>query len=339
MPQAQIYELYPKSSHPEGAIITPEGYNVRDYEDARAYIEEVCGLVIPDIKCEQDVFDVLKTEMRAAKYADGTHENVYDHTMDLVDICMTDPAILNPKLDKNLIRLMAETHDWPEAIYKDTVITDEEEMLRKEYGEEAGWTILKHLLPDSPRMRALTAYRECEETGIWTPEAAFVKTRDKIQAYKFQLRDDVRATLHRERGEEFEDIVRMTFPKVAMDPSAALLLKSTFLNLGAKWEFWDCKEIESDYETIVEYHMFHANWQHMAKITDEKLAASSLARVYEFKQKTEEEAVAQRILEPEDVKEFGKRVVLLDSRRDRPTPPPPPSGPIFPVPDSASFAA
>jgi len=229
------------------SLVTPEGYDVNDPAQAEAYLREVHGYNdLPVIRTPEDVMAALAREPRAAKYKNGEPQNVQEHTLNLTRICLEDAAH-RPDLDKELVELMAITHDWPEAFAKDTVISDARAMASKFWREEAGWTLLCHHLGlDNPYMQALKQYRQGNSL-----EALLVNPNDKNEAYQFQLGDDVRATLHRERQEDFNDLLYGVLPKTVVDRSAFVRTQRIFKQLGGQWSQWGCKPFTGDVNDIV----------------------------------------------------------------------------------------
>jgi hypothetical protein len=289
-------------------LVSPEGYDVHSDYGSDAYLENVRQRdlrTIHALRTSDDVFEALKNEPRAAMYKDGRQESVYQHTKRLVEICLED-AGKRPDLKGSLALIADEgwTHDWPEAASGDTVITDSRRMPTKFWGEEAGMTRFRHQLPaDDPYLRAAIQYRHPE-----TPEqlltALFLNAQDKNAAYDFQLRDDVRAELHRERQEDYRKIVFGVIPKVIVDRSALVRTIDTVVRLGYQWKEWGCKPFDGDPLEIVSSALQRAM----------RLQTAGQPNVYRLPSG----GSVPKLGSPMTRKELESRgVTHLDSRRDR----------------------
>ena len=302
--------------------------DVRIPGQAQEYLEAYRGDTLPVIKSFDDVLQALENEPRAALYLDGTPENVYEHIEQVVELGL-EVAEVDPRLDKDEVKMDGEVHDADEALGMDTQINDPEAEATRFIRGAANATLLYKALPKTdPHLQAYLRYRWADITGNYTPSQNTIKTVDKVAAYKFQLRDNVRATLHRERQEDYTDLFRVVIPKVISNPHATVMAMSVFRELAPNWEKWGCKPIDGDPNTIISYFTYHALARHTAKVRDaySPYLNTTLAKVKDFEGTEIEDVVPQKIiLSPEAARQHGHNVILLSSRRGNgdlpPTPP------------------
>jgi hypothetical protein len=315
-------ELYITRSIPE-APDTPVGLDIRRLDHALEYAEWVRQEEVIPPKNEEDVFALLEREFRAAKFLDGTHENVLEHSLHLQALVL-DEAENRPDISPYDADMYPMVHDWGEAIGKDTVITDPASEATRFWRGAANDTILFAFIAlSNPYMRKYADYRFSEMFGLWTPPTALTNSMDKAAAYDFQLGDNVQATLHRERQESFDHILSVLMPKLVKDVSVLRKGMDTMYNLGSKWESWDCKPLEGDLETMIKFHAYHAWAAHQAKQQNADPGSNSAEIIRYFQDAFQSEAgferaPAQRILRTEEqlneAKRFGE-VVLLHGNR------------------------
>lgn len=307
---------------PKGVEI-PAGLDTRVEHDALELLEAIRDEQITPPQNEDDVFALLAREPRAAKYIDGRHESVLEHSYHLQGL-MLEVAETRPDISEYEARMIPLVHDWDEALGKDTVIMDPLSEATRFLRGAANATILyKHIPMSNPHMRMYDLYRRCENRGIWTPAAGANKGMDKVAAYDFQLQPNVHATLHRERQESFEEITHIGMPKVAHDLSALRYMAVTLVDLGLNMESWGCKKPEGDPVMLVEFYAHHALARYLAKNQDTKLTSEQQADVHAIAQIAGSERVlAQPILKPDELHRYGGNVVLLNQRQNGPTPPP-----------------
>ncbi len=260
-PQAAVaYLTPPNNGHPEalhaGSFFTPEHdgrvYDVNDPLDAAAYLTEVHGRDLPEIRGDLDASTgfhlamAMRGEERAAIDLLGRPQNVAEHSFNLAITSSWTALAERPDLDGNKVTLMAVYHDAiVEAYGGDTVINDPEAMESKRYREAAGLTLFLQDAGDHPIAELMREY----EAGL-SPEARFVNGMDKVEAYQFSLA--TKAELHRQRGERFEEVVVQALPKAAIDPTAFEKMQAVLKQLGRKWNEWDCSPVEGDTDEIVD---------------------------------------------------------------------------------------
>ena len=226
-------------------IITPEGYNVSDPEQAELYLTEFHNITLPepcgliDAKSGFHLALALQHEDRAAIYENGQKQNVAEHTSNLVITTVMTALLERPDLNPGKVAIFAGFHDVVESYCGDTVITDPEAMKSKSFKEEAAMTLIRRDYAGHPILDYLD---ECKDAK--TPEARYVKGKDKVEHYQLQLNN--KAALHRERKETFESVVMRALRGAAIDHTAFSEMKSVFKEIGPKWNGWNCERFEGD---------------------------------------------------------------------------------------------
>jgi 5'-deoxynucleotidase YfbR-like HD superfamily hydrolase len=243
------------------AVYTPEGYDVTTVQGARDYLTLVHGIEIPEPVGEIDASTGyhlalrLQKEQRAALYYEEDlvnreealpTQNVAEHSFKVGLSAVWKAAEERPELDLGKVSLMALFHDLLEAYCKDTVVNDPVALKTKFWRETAGITLLKHDLGDREELIAiLEEYEECK-----SPEARFVKGRDKVEAYQFSLNN--KAVLHKERQEHFPEVVEQALIRASIDRTAYKDMVAVMKELGRKWHEWDCMPFDGDPDEIVD---------------------------------------------------------------------------------------
>lgn len=244
-------QAYYEALHRE-PFFTPEGYDVHSVEGAEAYLTEVHGRDLPQIRGELDASTgfhlamAMAQEERAALYAEGRRQNDAEHGYNLTVTASWTAAAERPELDLGKVTTMAVYHDLvPEAYGGDTVITDPVAMASKQFREAASMTLFLQDVGDNLIADLIREYEAGE-----SPEARFVRAMDKVEAYQFSLA--TKGALHRERGERFEEVVIHALPKAVIDPTAFEKMQYVLKHLGRKWNEWGCAPLDSDPEEIVD---------------------------------------------------------------------------------------
>ena len=239
---------------PPGAedYITPQGHDVRIIEEAEAYLSGFHGIDLPeaggatDSRTGYHLALSLQKEDREAIYPgpEGRRQNVAEHSAKLAVTATWIAGHERPDLDLGKVTQMSLFHDLLEAYAGDTPVNDQQLLLTKFWREQAGMTLLRRDLEGNPLLDILEEYEEGE-----SPEARFVRAMDKVEAYQFAL--NTRATLQRDRAEDYKEMVAKALPKAVIDPTAFELMQDVLIHLGRKWHVWECMPFEGEAEEIV----------------------------------------------------------------------------------------
>jgi 5'-deoxynucleotidase YfbR-like HD superfamily hydrolase len=317
------YESNAQNSHENsGALLTPENYNVLDLGQAINYLVNVHGRTW----LKPGEFDKnnglhyalqLREVNRAAKYFDKDRletnqplvsQNVAEHSFNVALTALFETATTRQDLDKYKVQAMALLHDVIEVYADDTVVGDKEAEKTKLFRETAAMTILKHELKGNPLLGILEEYEECK-----TPEARYVKGRDKVEAFQFFLNN--KAVAHGMSEDNFEEVVERALVSASIDHTAYGGMQAVLKQIGKKWHSWGFKEFEGDPGEIVDIYAELVQETHGKYLKALGSAATG--------QEVQLEEVPER-------PEF-ENVHYLDDYRRPPTPPVPPSGTALPI--------
>lgn len=249
-PVVYVTPKIPEALQPE-SFFTPEGHDVLTVEGATKYLTEVHGIKLPVITCVADVLDALKNEPRAALYADGRPQSVFEHMANLRVMAQKEAA-RSPKLDAMFMDAVALVHDWHEIYAKDTVKTDTEARATKDWREAAGMTLLKRdaeLYPELAPYIALLEHYHLPPAQR-KPEANAVDVLDKKEHVNFQIVN--RARLHHERWEDYREVAAAVLPEALIYPPLYTQMAASVKKLGEGWIDWGCMPFNGNPSEIVD---------------------------------------------------------------------------------------